>query len=176
MRLQTKRLKKTQQGKILLSFLLVFCFVMFGAVLSADTVSAAKAGKLSPSSMMLAMGGTKTVTLSKGKGTWEIQDPQIATLKKVGKKSATIVPKAAGNTVLTCTTGGKQLQCKVRVLTNEIGPTPKFESKLLVEGKKVKYAFPLDPEDADAADAAPDDTLTGTVEEIIAESVEGDTL
>lgn len=131
----------------IVAFLLVVCVCVTTSFAVSTVPAAAKAKpKLSAKSVMIAMGGTKKITLKSGKGSWSIEGNGVARLKSKKKTSVTVVPLRAGDTVVTCKVGKKKLKCKVRVLNNSIGSPMAEEWGALIVGKSQHIDF-TPPED-----------------------------
>ena len=128
----------------IMTVLLASCIMLTGVIPSVTQTAEAKSSpKLSSKSIILVKGGAKTIKLKSGKGSWTIEGNGVAKLKAKKKKSVTVVPLKAGDTVVTCKAGGKQLKCKVKVLNNAIGSPKENKLNFFFVGKTMTYSIPI---------------------------------
>lgn len=133
----------------LLSLALAACLCFTAAFsMSAVTADAKAKPALSATSVKIAMGGSKKITLKNAKkGKWTIENNGVAVIKKKAAKYVTIKPLKAGTTTLTCKAGKKTLKCRIRVLNNKIGKTPSLEDPdhfVALVGEQAILSFEVD--------------------------------
>ena len=124
--------------------LLVLVFMVFGIVLQTSAAEAKGIPTLSAKSVTVAFGGKQTIKLRNGKGKWSIEGDGIIRITKQTKTQITVTPVKKGTASITCKTGGKTLQCKVKVLNNKTGNTGDDLGYAVVVGKplSVEYTIP----------------------------------
>ncbi len=133
-------------ARLISSVLLVLVFSALGLVLQTSIAEAKGTPTLSSKSVTIAFGGKQTIKLRKGKGKWSIEGDDIIRITKQTKTQITVTPVKKGTASITCRTGGKTLQCKVKVLNNKIGNAGEDLGYALVIGKplSVEYTIPKD--------------------------------
>lgn len=107
------------------------------------SAGAKSAPELSSTYTTLAAGGSKTIKLSNGKGSWSVEGDGIVRVKKKTKTQITVAPVKSGTAVVSCKTGGKTLTCKVKVLNNRIGSPKKALGYAIVTGKSISVEYTL---------------------------------
>ena len=121
-------MKHILKKSISLILIAVMCLsgVIFLSPQQADALSKGnKTPKLSASSVFLAKGGSRTITLKNGKGNWSVAGSGIVKIKKKTKKAITVTPVKPGTATIICRCGKRKLKCKVKVLNERIGDPEK---------------------------------------------------
>lgn len=102
--------------------------------------------KLSATYATLASGGSKKITLNKGKGKWSVTTGGAIKVTKKTSKYIIVKSVKAGTGTIRCKVGKKTLQCKVKVVNNSVGDPKEDLGNALVVGMtgSVEYDIPDD--------------------------------